>query len=256
MQRVGIVLAGLLLLGAAGAVRATAQSAVASTASNGADVAALPSGTPLDAVLNSSLDSKKAKVGEKVEAHTTQAVTIDGRTILPKGAKLEGHVTEATARSKGDKDSTLAIQFDKALLKKDQDISLNLLIMAVAPPQPPQFESAPGPGSDAMGDRGAAAAGGSPMGGGSRPPTQSGIPSSSASDGTASRQQPAEETRPAGLPASARGVYGIKNTKLMETKSPAGQTTFLTSTGKEVRLEGGTRLLLIAQTEPAQATSK
>lgn len=256
MQRVGIALvAGSLLIGAAGAGRGAAQSA-ASTPSNGTDVAALPSGTPLNAVLNSSLDSKKAKVGERVEAHTTEAVTIGGRTIVPKGAKLEGHVTEATARSRGDKDSTLAIQFDKAILKKNQNVPLNVLIMAVAPPQPAQFESAPGPGSDAMGDRGAAAAGGSPMGGGSRPPTQGGIPSSAASDGTASAPQPVEETRSARLPASTRGVYGIKDTKLMETKSPAGQATFLTSTGKEVRLDGGTRLLLIAQTEPAQSSSK
>lgn len=250
MRRAGIaLLAGSLLIGAAGTTLANAQSVAASTASNATDTAALPSGTALNVVLNSSLDSKKAKVGEKVEAHTTEAVTIDGRTIVPKGAKLEGHVTEATARSRGDKDSTLAIQFDKAILKKNQSVPLSVLIMAVAPPQPPQFESAPGPGSDAMGDRGAAASGGSPMGSSSHPPTPVEMPGSSASGGTAAPEQRVENTGSAGLPASARGVYGMRDLKLMETKSPAGQTTFLTSTGKEVRLDSGTRLLLLVQTK-------
>jgi hypothetical protein len=251
MQRVGIVLlAGALLPGAAaGAMVATAPSAATSTARDPADAAVLPSGTALHAVLNSSLDSKKAKVGEKVEAHTTQAVTIDGRTIVPRGAQLEGHVAEATARSRGDQGSTLAIQFDKAIPRKGQDIPLNVLIMAVAPPQPQPFESAPGPGSDAMGDRGADAAGGSPMAGASRPPNPGEMPGSSVSGGTLSPEQPAERTASAGLPANARGVYGMRNLKLMETKSPQGQTTFLTSTAKEVRLDSGTRLLLLVESK-------
>ena len=94
------------------------------------------------------------------------------------------------------------------------------------------------------------------MAGGSRPPNQGEMPGSSMSGGTAAPEQPAERPGSAGLPSSARGVYGMKDLKLMETKSPAGQTTFLASTGKEVRLDGGTRLLLIAQTEATRDSSK
>src|SRR5260221_11920312 len=62
----------------------------------------LAGGTVLNATLNSSVDSKKAKPGEQITAHTTEAVkSTDGRMILPKGTKLIGHVTQASARGKG-----------------------------------------------------------------------------------------------------------------------------------------------------------
>src|ERR1700685_2696851 len=126
MIRVGmVVLAGGMF--AAGAVARTQAGAQALTPSSAAQaeagIATLPSGTAVNAELNSSVDSKKAKVGDKVEAHTTEEIKYAGKIIVPKGAKLEGHVTEATARSKGDSGSTLAIQFDKAITKKGEEIS-------------------------------------------------------------------------------------------------------------------------------------
>src|ERR1700747_1063043 len=64
--------------------------------------ASLAGGTPINAVLNSSIDSKKAKPGEQITAHTIDAVkSSDGRMILPKGTKLVGHVTQASGGSKG-----------------------------------------------------------------------------------------------------------------------------------------------------------
>ena len=119
----------------------------------------LPSGTAVNAELNSSVDSKKAKVGDKVEAHTTEEIKYAGKIIVPKGAKLEGHVTEATARSKGDSGSTLAIQFDKAIAKKGEEISLNVAILAIAAPLPDFSGGAPG-GSDSRSGGGAATANG------------------------------------------------------------------------------------------------
>ncbi|HKW57600.1 MAG TPA: hypothetical protein VJN42_09610 [Candidatus Acidoferrum sp.] len=248
MRRTAIaLLAGsVALLAGLAKDQAKAQSA----AEEAESTAALPSGTSLNAELNSSVDSRKAKVGEKVEAHLTEAVTVGGKTVVPRGAKLEGHITEAMARSKGDKDSRLAIRFDQAVPKRGQEIPLDALVMAVAAPQSTQYERAAGPGSDAMGDRGAAAAGGSPMGA-SRPVGQAGSGLGYPSGGAAGpTNEPASESTGSGrLPPNSRGVYGLKNLRLMETKSEAGPSTFLTSTGKEVRLDGGTRLLLIVQTK-------
>ncbi|HYL64027.1 MAG TPA: hypothetical protein VE077_15535 [Candidatus Methylomirabilis sp.] len=240
------LLAGALWVAAAGASPATnAQSPTPQAAEPAASAAILPGGTAVNVELSSSVDSKKNKVGDKVEARTTEAVAVEGKTLVPKGAKLEGRITEATARSKGDSGSTLAIQFEKAIPKNGEAIPLSVVIMAVAPPQRRFYEAAPGPGSDAMADRGAAAAGGSPMAGASRAPNPGaenpGYPSAAAPD------QSAPSTPSGQLPAKTRGVVGFKDLKLMETKSSAGQATFLTSTGKEVRLEGGTRLLLIVQ---------
>jgi hypothetical protein len=49
------------------------------------------------------------------------------------------------------------------------------------------------------------------------------------------------------LSASSRGVYGLKDLKLMATSSNTSQTTVITSSGKNVHLDSGTRLLLVSQ---------
>jgi len=44
--------------------------------------------------------------------------------------------------------------------------------------------------------------------------------------------------------------------KLMASTAGASETTVITSDGKNVRLDGGTRLLLVAQTPAAAAANK
>src|SRR5215471_10784813 len=102
----------------------------------------LTSGTVINAKLNSSVDSKKAKPGAQVTAETTEPVkSADGRTVLPKGSKLTGHVTQASARNKDQGQAALGIQFDKAKLKDGQEMALtNIRIQALASPVP---EAAP-----------------------------------------------------------------------------------------------------------------
>jgi uncharacterized cupredoxin-like copper-binding protein len=219
-----------------------------SSAEAAAKAATLPSGTAVNAELNSSVDSKKVKVGDRVEAHTTEAVRYDGKVIVPKGAKLEGHVTEATARSKGDSGSTLAIQFDKAIPKKGEDISLNVEILAIAAPQSDFSGGSPGPGRDPMSGVGASAAGGSPMG--ASRPQNPGIGTPADPSGAAAGAPVDSTTEPSGrsqLSASSRGVYGLKDLKLMATSSNTSQTAVITSSGKNVHLDSGTRLLLVSQ---------
>ncbi|MHB8610170.1 MAG: hypothetical protein ACYDCG_17880 [Candidatus Acidiferrales bacterium] len=219
--------------------------------------ATLPSGTAVNAELNSSVDSRKVKAGEKVEAHTTEAVKYDGKIIVPKGAKLEGHVAEATARSKGDSGSTLAIQFDKAIPKKGEEIPLNVMILAIAAPQSDFFGGTPGPGSDPMGGMGASAAGGSPMGASRPQPPPTGMPADPSGAAAGAPVDSTTEPRDrAQLPASSRGVYGLKDLKLMMVSSNKNQTTVITSSGKAVHLDDGTRLLLVAQAETAAAPSR
>ncbi|MGH9677412.1 MAG: hypothetical protein ACRD36_09955, partial [Candidatus Acidiferrum sp.] len=172
---------------------------------------------------------------------------------------LEGHITEATARSKGDKDSTLAIQFDKAIPKKGEEIALKAVIMAVAAPRSEQYGEPAAPGSDPMAGRGASAAGGSPMGSPQPMKPNTGMPENP-NPTVGAGDTPGVSTMGANatsrLPASSRGVYGLKDLKLMETTSSMGPTTFLSSSGKNVRLDGGTRLLLIVQTEAVPVSSK
>ena len=234
-----------ILVGALFAVVATAAAAQTEPGA-----VTLPSGTAVNAELNSSVDSKKAKVGDKVEAHTNEEIKYAGRIIVPKGAKLEGHVTEATARSKGDSGSKLAIQFDKAMAKKGEEIPLNVAILAIAAALPDFSGGAPG-GSDPRGSGGAPTANGSPMGTSHAPTATPGTPNyPGAVDGTMGANGVAQ------LSAKSRGVYGLSDLKLMAASSDAGQTTVITSSGKNVHLDGGTRLLLVVPEQVAAAPSK
>lgn len=226
MTRIGFA----ILIGAVFAAEALAQSEPTTVT--------LASGTALNAELISSVDSKKVKAGDTVEAHTTVDLRNDGRMVIPRGTKLVGHVTEASARAKGDSESALAIQFDKVIAKNGAEISLTAEIRAIAAPVS-DFSPSEGPGRDPMADRGAAAAGGSPMG--------------------ASRSQAPPTAPPAGgikntagggpreLPANSRGVLGLSGLKLSTDASSASQGAVITSTGKSVHLDSGTRLLLISR---------
>lgn len=213
----------------------------------------LPDGAALNVELNTSIDSKKAKVGDKVEAHTTEALKNGSATVLPRGTKLMGRITAATARSKGDGDSSLAIQFDQALPKNEAEIPLNVAILAVAAPESQLSGGFPQSSSDPLAGVGASAAGGSPMGA-SRPqsanpndnPTRQ-IPDAGEGDKTGPLER-------GPLPAKSRGVYGLSGLKLLREPAVGKAATVITSTGKNVRLESGTRLLLVAEPEaPAAA---
>ncbi len=92
------------------AAQASGQATAVASANQNEQSASLAAGTAVNAQLSQTIDSKKAKAGEPVTAQTTDAVKSDGKVIIPKGTKLIGHVTRASARSKGDADSTLAMR--------------------------------------------------------------------------------------------------------------------------------------------------
>src|SRR5258707_13826764 len=81
---------------------ASSSTSAAAGAQNGQAKAAVANGTAFNAELNSPVDSKKCKPGDEVNARTTEAVKAEGKTVIPKGAKLVGHVTQASARAKGE----------------------------------------------------------------------------------------------------------------------------------------------------------
>src|SRR6266849_6156211 len=140
-----------------------ASASSAASAQNGQANASLASGTAFNAALSSPIDSKKCKPGDPVNAHTTEAAKSEGKTVIPKGSKLVGHVTQASARAKGESESSLGIVFDKAILKNGQEIPLNVAIQAIASAQ--SGASAAGSDMDTMGGMGASAAGSGMAGG-------------------------------------------------------------------------------------------
>jgi len=211
--------------------------------------ASLAGGTAINAALNTSVDSKKAKSGEQITAHTTEAVkSTDGRTILPKGTKLVGHVTQASARSNGQGEALLAIQFDKAVLKDGQEVPLNnVVIQAVAAPA----HEASAYGSETERTTMPASPSNNPSMSGSRGARPESTPNTQPYPSANPSGSYGGESNSGPLPANTRGAYGFEGMRLSANGN--GEGTVLTSTGKNVHLDGGTRLLLVVQPQSASA---
>lgn len=73
----------------------------------------IAAGTRLAAQLQQTLDVRKARVGDEVMLKTTEAVKSNGRTVVRKGAKLFGRVTEVHARARGEAESRIGLVFDR-----------------------------------------------------------------------------------------------------------------------------------------------
>jgi hypothetical protein len=199
-------------------------------------------GSVIPVQLTKTVDAKKAKSGDQVVAMVTQDMrTQSGEVLVPKDTKVIGHVTEAQARNKEQKESQLAIAFDQAVLKGGQ-VQMPMSIQAVvAPPsnndnQGGAVSGTPSPGSPAGGST-SPMAGRSPTGGGAQQQQQQ-----PQADDTGS---PQGSKRPP-INAQTQGVIGISNVTLAAGSSPA-QGSVLTSDKNNVKLESGTMLLLKVQ---------
>jgi hypothetical protein len=235
-----------LCLAAIGVTPAVAQDAPAASARSEQTEAVLAGGTAILAELNSGLDSKKLKAGDKVTAHVTEPMkSADGRTIIPRGTKLEGHVTQADARSKGGNASTLGIQFDKATLKDGTDIALNVAIQAMAARQ----FSGPVSGDDDSSPQHIGTNQTSPMGGNHAPPPNSG-PQAADGGGAPGNVPSANGPR---LDDRSQGAVGMKGISLDAQAVEGRAATVISSNGKSVKLEEGTRLVLVVQEKKGEA---
>jgi hypothetical protein len=251
-----------------------ASASTSASAQNGQASGSLATGTAFNAELSSPIDSKKSKPGDVVNGRTTEAVKSEGRTVIPKGAKLVGHVTQASARAKGESESALGIVFDKAILKNGQEIPLSAGIQALAAAQ--SSASAAGSDLDAYGGAGASAAG-SGAGGGrgglggvtSAAGGAVGAVTNTAANVGGAAGGAVDSAAGAGgsvvgaskgavgglnaagqLTSNSQGVFGLNGLNLNAAASNATQGSVITSAGKNVHLDSGTRMLLVAQAGP------
>ena len=89
---------------------ASSSTEVSATAKD--DSVKIENGTRLSAELQKTVDVRKAKVGDEVVLKTTQAIKSNGRTVVAKGARLLGRVTDVAQKS-GDAPSRVGILFDR-----------------------------------------------------------------------------------------------------------------------------------------------
>jgi hypothetical protein len=248
ITRFSLLLSAALGVGLLGHVR-PASSQDAGTGKSGHSEASLVGGTTINAELNSSIDSKKVKAGDPVVAHTTEAVkSADDRVILPKGTKVMGHITQASARSKGDNDSSVTIGFDKAILKGGEEVPLSVTIRAVAAPASAFVGAEPMSAPSGPSNYPSSPSGGTGMN--SKPPMSDAprtYPGAGAPSGEASSSG---GTNPSSGPLAptSRGVIGLSGLSLGLSGTQNAPVSVISSIGKNVRLDGGTRLLLVTET--------
>jgi hypothetical protein len=102
-----------------------------------ADAAALKAGTKLKAELESTVDTRTAKPGDEVVARVTRDVKQDGQTVVRKGDRLKGRITEVQSPSaKGEANaaaeagSRMAVVFDR-LVQGESTSQLNAVLTGV-----------------------------------------------------------------------------------------------------------------------------
>lgn len=165
----------------------------------------------MPAFLDTNLDSKKRNTGDQVEAKTAAQIELPDRTVIPRDAKVIGHITDSKARSKGDVQSSLTIVFEKVILPQGKILDVKGSLQAVAPnPNGEQSGEAVNYGTSI--DRALQHAGPGQT-------TVNGVPI---------------------LNGQSAGAYGIKDLAL-------DSQGVLISSGKSVKLDHGSQLLLKLQ---------
>ena len=213
-------------------------------------------GTVLPAELAKSVDAKKAKSGDQVVAKLSQDMLSNGQVVVPRGAKIVGHVTQAKPREKGESESTLGIAFDKLVTKDGRELPLNASIQAVGAPVS-NFNTNNGPGGNGpMSESGG-------MPGGMSGSASAGMGGAGGRSGASSTGAPSNSPRTAGgdypedtgnsgsqtgtrgaLQPGATGVVGISGLNL---SAGSDGSSVITSQNKNVKLDSGTQLMLRVQ---------
>jgi hypothetical protein len=88
------------------------------------------------AELTRPLNAKKLKVDDPVECGVTQDLLYQGKIIIPRGARVVGHVTEIKPSSKEQPQSRVRLVFEKIVLKDKRELPFQnpAIIAALASP--------------------------------------------------------------------------------------------------------------------------
>jgi hypothetical protein len=213
-----ILIAGLLSIGCAASAfqGAPAQSQIR-----------LENGSILYAELTKTVDAKKAKAGDPVNAVLLSDVLAHGKIVVRRDAKLLGHVTEAQVHSKETPESRLGIVFDK-VITKEGEVPFESKLLAIRPAERPVVEIPNAP---------------SPMGNSAQQPMQRQAPLPQGSN-VPRRTNPSvgDPMKSGGREIAPTGPTDIDGLSL---SSPAnGGAQMIVSTQRTVKLESGVKIEL------------
>jgi len=215
----------------------------------------LPPGIAIPAELSKSVDAKKVRAGDKIEARVTMDMLSHGQIVVPRDSRVTGHVTGAKPRSKESPESTVGIAFDHISLKNGHELSLRTTVQAIGPslkqlpfPEngnevpdqaPPGMHSGNTPGGT-TGSRRSAHPDGSPYPAGApQNPDGSPYPAGTPRDVSGSTVA-SDRAAASALDPQSHGVVGMKGLSL----STSDQGSVVSSNTNNVHLDGGTQLIL------------
>lgn len=214
----------------------------ASQAANHAAIQVEPS-VALVGKLAKSIDATKSKPNDPVTVLLTMDVIAHGRIVISRGARIVGHVSVATSRSRGLPGPGCHIEnaFDRIVLKKGLELPVQATIRAIGAPLRSAF-----PNSEAASDVDLPSPASTQPAPG--PNERRAINSTTfpGSRGPAVADGPSEEAATPGravgplLGPASEGVVGIRGIELTST----AQGSSVISTRKNLHLSGGTQLVL------------
>ncbi|HEU4637098.1 MAG TPA: hypothetical protein VFS41_13020 [Edaphobacter sp.] len=198
----------------------------------------------VSAELTKRLDSKKAKVGDEVEAKTTDEAKLPDGTDLPKGTKLKGNVIDVKAKSKEQNDSHMVISLNRAELKGGKEVPIRAAVTSMtAPAANTAMDMGSGGAMTGPVGGGAAAPGGSggATAGGSAAPMPS-APSMAASDMGSSSASAPSTPGPMLKSATDRVPVGNKPKVMLSAPTTPDSASVLDAQGDNISLDSGTKM--------------
>ncbi|MGC1463837.1 MAG: hypothetical protein WA802_16670 [Terracidiphilus sp.] len=118
---------------ASSSLSAAGRGPASASAIGGGDASGSAQMRPVTGELEGKLDSKTAKPGDRIVLKTDKKMQTADGTLIPKGSRLVGHVTEVQAHEKDHAESQLGLAFDHAELKDGQSMAIHSMIESVQP---------------------------------------------------------------------------------------------------------------------------
>jgi len=115
---VAAVLACLVTAGTVAAAAAQQE------ASSEAEEWTIPEGTEFKLQLHTTVNSRTSKTGDRVMATLIDPVAVEDREVLPKGARVDGHIGEVKAAGRKGKGGYLYIVFDTVELPNGEKVAI------------------------------------------------------------------------------------------------------------------------------------
>ena len=84
----------------------------------------IPEGTEFKLQLHTTINSKTSKVGDRVMASLIDPVAVEDRDVLPKGARVDGHVSEVKEAGRKGKGGYLYVIFDTVELPNGEKVAI------------------------------------------------------------------------------------------------------------------------------------